>query len=298
MFAAKPERLGRLGVELVVAARRRLAPGCIHRAECIGRRRSRRAPRRRAIPAPWRAATPAHAIRNTRTPSIAAASAGSAGIGSRTSSKQAAAGSGAVEDRGPLRRGRPWRRSATWRRSGSRGRGRPTGVSSGSASVGTRSVSASQIGKSWITGRAAVERRADRGHLRGRATSYGARRGVARRRRSRAGARPRTAPSAKIASSGPSQATGRVQPSRAAEPRRCPASSAPSAETISRTCDRAPRRGGRCPRSSPPGTARLVTRNVSTATSRTGRSGAVAALPRQREQADERHRDRRAAAGR
>ena len=49
----------------------------------------------------------------------------------------------------------PWsarRRSATSRRSGSRGRGRPTGVSSGSARVGTRSVSASQIGKSWITG--------------------------------------------------------------------------------------------------------------------------------------------------
>ena len=107
--------VGGLGVELVVAARRRLAPGCIHRAECIGHRHHGESLADAAVRAvdavtPGATATPAHEIRNTRMPSMASASAGSAGIGSRTSSKHGGVRVRPVEDRGPLVRARPWRR--------------------------------------------------------------------------------------------------------------------------------------------------------------------------------------------
>ena len=125
------------------------------------------------------------------------------------------------------------------------------GASSGSARVGTRSVSASQIGKSWMTGRAAVERSADRRHLRGQ-HPIASGRGVARcpeagQERDREQHRARRSPS-----SGPSHATGRVQPGRRPSAA-MPASSAPSA---ARSAAARPgrRRGGRCPTSSPPGT--------------------------------------------
>ena len=203
-------------------------------------------------------------------PSIASASAGSSGIGSRTSSKHDGVRVRPVEDRGPRAVARPWRRSATWRRSGSRGRGRRPGDSSGSARVGTRSVSASQIGKSWMTG-ALPSSGAPMAAICAGEDPVGARRGVARCRRSRAAARPRTAREAKIASSGPSHATGRVQPSRRPSRGDARRRARRGADTISSTCDRRRRRGGTCPRSSRPGTARLVARKVSSATSSTGR---------------------------
>src|SRR4051794_3723666 len=143
------ERLVRLGVQLVVPAHGRLRAGGIHRAECIGAHGYGRS--RSAVGASPTPATPLHAMRNTRTFSIAATSSGSGGIGSRTSWKPVASGSGPSrtaghEPRSGLDVMSHWAPNVLARSRTS------AGVSSGRPRVRTRWVSASQIGKSWITG--------------------------------------------------------------------------------------------------------------------------------------------------
>ena len=180
-------------------------------------------------------ATPWHSMRNTRMPSIAAASAGSSGIGS---SDLLEARRGRVRRRRGSRATAPWSLLATDQPAGAElgvARSRTSdGVSLGRArrrdALGLREPDREVVDHR----RRAVERGADRGHLAGERPRTCAP-SRARRRRTPAGARPRTAASAKIASSG-AEPRDRLASSRAGGPAAAiPASSAPSAETSSRT---------------------------------------------------------------
>ena len=157
--ARRPQRVGRVGerlrglrVQLVEPGRRPVRCGDHPSGRVYPRRGLRRGPRRTGSRRK-RSAVRSQPIRNTRIPAMAAASAGSSGTGSATSRKQAAAGAGPsrIAGQAPCP-GLPTMSQFAPNR-GSDARSRTSdGVSSGSARVGMRAVSASQIGKSWITG--------------------------------------------------------------------------------------------------------------------------------------------------
>ena len=185
-------------------------------------------------------------------------------------------------------RGSAWRRSATWRRSGSRGRGRPPASRRAARGSGTRSVSASQIGKSWMTGAlpssgapmdaicSASTRRCGPWRRRCRRSRQERDREQRRARRSRA--------------AGPSHATGRVQPSRRPSGGDARVERAERGHDQQQHVDR--RRGveegapGRRHREQQARREEGQQRHE-----QDGPEGPVAALPRQREQPDERDRD-------
>ena len=107
-------------------------------------------------------------MRQTRTSSIARASAGSSGIARQDLGE---AGRGGVrcrvQDLRPVAVLVLGDRRATRPRTPSRGPGRPRASRPAGRARARAAVSASQIGKSWMTGADAVERRPDRRHLPG-----------------------------------------------------------------------------------------------------------------------------------
>ena len=133
------QRPRRLRVQLVEPASDRVAAGQVHRGLSVA-----------AAPGTDVAgdAEHAHVLRSRRLPRDRRAPAGSPPGSRPPPGPSSRRGSAASRSR------RPRSRSAAGRRTAgrSRGRGRPRASRTGRASVGTRSVSASQIGKSWITG--------------------------------------------------------------------------------------------------------------------------------------------------
>ena len=216
-----------------------------------------------------------------------------------------------VELRGSSRRPRPRRDAATRQRSasmtissrvpgnaGSRARSRTSaGGSSGSASDGILAVSASQIGKFVMTGPAvASSGLADRRPSGARAprTGVAVSRDAAaegRQQRDREQERAEDAERRPEPGDRPGPALARA---RAGRSRRRGAS---SADTMISTLT-GPEAWRNVPQVVATGKSRPVTRNVMIDRMRTGRRRGAARLPRQREQADERDRQARRAAGR
>ncbi len=196
-------------------------------------------------------------------------------------------GVGAVEDRGPRAVVRSRSRSATSRRSARRGRGRPP-ASRRAGRAWTRAPSprarSGSRGSPARSRRAARRWRPSRGRSPGRCAPS-----PTRRPRSPAAARTENSSEAKIASVGPSQATGRVQP------RRLPSLAMPGVERAEGGDQQQHVDRGRGVEEGAPGRrdreqqARREEREQPG--EQHGADGTIAALPRQGEQPEDRDRD-------
>ena len=180
-----------------------------------------------------------------------------------------------------------------------RGRATSAGGSSGRASVGTRCVSATQIGKLLMTGAGGrVEWMAGRGHARPELLVRAAAVPAIPLPNEGSSTDREQDRRAEDAERGPSHATGLAQRMPAAEARRCRRRSRGAADSDEQDVDRARRRGGTCPtRRGREQQARDEEHDQADRPAAAGRARS-ATLPRQGDQAEQRHRHPRATAGR